>query len=122
MKQWKKYIIATMAFAMLVTSVAGAPIKEASEESVKPSNLEQSEMSEIPEYEGYTLKWHDEFEAPELNRKDWNVETHDPGWVNQEWQAYVDSTENIYVKDGKLVIKPITKRRRRKCSLHFWTY
>lgn len=58
-------------------------------------------------YEGYDLKWSDEFDGTELNREDWNVETHEPGWVNAELQEYVDSTENIYVKDGNLVIKPI---------------
>ena len=58
-------------------------------------------------YDGYELKWADEFNDSELNRADWNVELHNPGWVNAELQAYVDSTENIYIQDGKLVIKPI---------------
>ncbi|MCR4608605.1 MAG: carbohydrate binding domain-containing protein [Eubacterium sp.] len=58
-------------------------------------------------YAGYTLQWQDEFNGTALNRDDWNVETHDPGWVNSELQSYVDSTENIYVKDGSLVIKPV---------------
>ncbi|XCP84432.1 carbohydrate binding domain-containing protein [Roseburia hominis] len=58
-------------------------------------------------YEGYELKWQDEFNGTALNREDWNVELHDPGWVNAEWQEYVDSEENIYLKDGKLVLRPI---------------
>ena len=37
------------------------------------------------------------------------METHEPGWVNEELQAYVDNTDNIYVQDGNLVIKPIKK-------------
>ena len=69
----------------------------------KPENPEKKDLS----YEGYDLKWEDEFDGEELNREDWNVETHEPGWVNKEWQAYVDSKDNIYVKDGKLVIKPV---------------
>ena len=60
-------------------------------------------------YEGYDLKWEDEFEGTELNRKDWNVELHEPGWVNSEWQEYVDSKENIYVEDGVLHLVPIKK-------------
>ena len=75
------------------------------EKPEKPENPEKKDLS----YEGYTLKWKDEFDGEELNRNDWNVETHEPGWVNKEWQAYVDNTENIYVKDGKLVIKPVEK-------------
>lgn len=58
-------------------------------------------------YEGYNLKWEDQFEGETLNRDDWNVELHDPGWVNNELQSYVDSPENIYIKDGSLVLKPV---------------
>lgn len=58
-------------------------------------------------YEGYNLKWQDEFDGTALNRGDWNVELHAPGWVNAEWQEYVDSEENIYLKDGKLILKPV---------------
>ena len=58
-------------------------------------------------YEGYDLKWADQFEGETLNRADWNVELHDPGWVNNELQSYVDSPENIYIKDGSLVLKPV---------------
>ena len=54
--------------------------------------------------EGYSLLWNDEFNGTELNKDIWNVELHEPGWVNNELQAYVDSDENIQVKDGKLVI------------------
>lgn len=56
---------------------------------------------------GYHLVWADEFDGTELNRADWNVELHEPGWVNAELQKYVDSTDNISVKDGKLIITPI---------------
>ncbi len=57
--------------------------------------------------EGYTLKWEDTFDGDALDRASWNVELHDPGWVNEEWQAYVDSVENIFLEDGKLVIRPV---------------
>ena len=55
----------------------------------------------------YKLVWEDDFNGNELNHEDWNIELHDPGWVNQEWQEYVDSDENIYVKDGNLIIQAI---------------
>lgn len=58
-------------------------------------------------YEGYNLKWSDEFDGTALNKADWNVETHGAGWVNSELQEYVDSDQNISVKDGNLVITPI---------------
>ena len=44
-----------------------------------------------------------------MKRSDWNVELHEPGWVNNELQAYVDSDENIQVKDGNLLLKPVKK-------------
>ena len=58
-------------------------------------------------YDGYTEVWKDEFDGDSLNRDDWNVELHNPGWVNEELQAYVDSEENIYVKDGVLCLNPV---------------
>lgn len=72
----------------------------------KPEEKPGEEENQLT-YEGYHLKWQDEFEGDTLNREDWNVELHDPGWVNAEWQEYVDSEENIYLKDGKLVLKPV---------------
>lgn len=56
---------------------------------------------------GYKLEWEDDFNGTELDRDSWNVELHEPGWVNAELQEYVDSTDNIYVKDGNLVIQAI---------------
>ncbi|MDE6740011.1 MAG: carbohydrate binding domain-containing protein, partial [Lachnospiraceae bacterium] len=56
---------------------------------------------------GYKLEWEDDFNGTELDRNSWNVELHEPGWVNAEWQEYVDSDKNIYVKDGNLVIQAI---------------
>lgn len=53
----------------------------------------------------YKLVFKDDFDGNELNMKNWNYETHEPGWVNNELQEYTDSKDNIYVKDGKLVIK-----------------
>ena len=56
--------------------------------------------------DGYDLKWEENFDGTSLNRNDWNVELHEAGWVNQELQQYVDSTDNISVSDGKLHLKP----------------
>ncbi|MBQ2117355.1 MAG: carbohydrate binding domain-containing protein, partial [Lachnospiraceae bacterium] len=56
---------------------------------------------------GYKLMWEDNFGGKSLNSEDWNVELHEPGWVNNELQKYVDSKDNIYVKDGMLVIQAL---------------
>lgn len=68
-----------------------------------PSGMTEADLLK----QGYTLKWSDDFNGTALNREDWNVETHEPDWVNDELQAYVDSTDNIKVQDGNLVIQPI---------------
>ena len=57
--------------------------------------------------DGYSLVWSDEFDGEGLNTQDWNVEQHEPGWVNAELQRYTALDEgNIEVKDGNLVIRP----------------
>lgn len=76
--------------------------------SVSPSPVPSESPSPAPSEEpedGYSLVFEDDFNGTELNKDNWNYETHDPGWVNNELQEYTDSDENIYVKDGNLVIK-----------------
>lgn len=55
----------------------------------------------------YKLVWEDDFNGDSLNTNNWNYEYHEPGWVNEEWQEYVDAPENIYVKDGYLTIQAL---------------
>lgn len=85
------------------------PTPNPSEDPVGPAPDPEPVMSEASTLsrEGYTEVWKEEFDGTELNRDDWNVELHDPRWVNQELQAYVDSSDNIKVKDGKLYLIPI---------------
>lgn len=66
-----------------------------------------SEEEDMVVPEGYKLVWNDEFDAAELSTEDWNLETHSPGWVNHELQAYVASDEYVFVEDGNLVIRPV---------------
>ena len=40
-----------------------------------------------------------------MNCEFWNYETHETRWVNNELQEYVESKENVYVKNGNLVIQ-----------------
>lgn len=66
-------------------------------------------MEERLSYEGYTLVFQDDFDSPELNRADWTVELHEPGWVNAEWQRYVDDQETIQLREGKLYLRPVKR-------------
>ncbi len=57
--------------------------------------------------DSYRLVWSEEFDGDTLNTDDWNVEQHEPGWVNAELQRYTALDEgNIEVSDGTLKIKP----------------
>lgn len=58
-------------------------------------------------YEDFNLMWEEQFDGTTLDLNDWNIETHAPGWVNNELQEYTDSSDNIYLEDGNLVLKPI---------------
>jgi len=84
------------------------------------TNAEEKEMDsalagrDLLDYAGYTLVWEDNFDAEKLDETAWNYELHDPGWVNNELQAYIQSDETVYIKDGKLVIKPIEKEENGK--------
>ncbi len=93
------------------TEEAGKPANagqgaSSSGSSSNSSNREDDkESSELQD--AYKLVWEDNFNGTELNMQDWNYEYHEPGWVNNELQEYVDSEENIYLEDGKLVIQAI---------------
>ncbi len=80
---------------------------EKTEDIVESIDANVEEAMELKIDPAYQLVWEDTFDGTELNRDDWNVELHDPGWVNAEWQEYVDCEDNIYVKDGNLIIQPI---------------
>lgn len=113
MKKGKKIISAFLAAGMLVAAMSGCG-KEANRdnnddktEGIAVQQKNQTEQSEVPEYDGYTLLWNDEFNGDSMNMDIWNYEPHDPGWVNSELQEYTTSTDNVFVRDGRLVIKAI---------------
>jgi len=54
---------------------------------------------------GYTLTWQEEFDGTSLNTGDWNYETGDHGWGNNELQNYQAGINNTILNNGKLVIE-----------------
>ncbi|WP_339170569.1 family 16 glycosylhydrolase [Paenibacillus sp. FSL H7-0943] len=68
-----------------------------------------------PAIEGMNLIWQDEFNGTALDTSKWSHEqgyyiTDDPnswGWGNAELQHYTDSTQNVFVQDGKLNIRAL---------------
>ena len=93
-------------------AIAGITVACGKKEKEKDTTDTTGENNSIsttttPELEGYNLLWSDEFDGPELNMEKWNYEKHEPGWTNAELQEYTDSTDNMYIEDGNLVIRAI---------------
>jgi len=82
---------------------------EAESEMEEVVNFEdtQTAQEDVPQYDGYTLLFNDEFNGTELNLDIWDFEPHKPGWVNAELQEYTKSTDNVFIRNGKVVIKAI---------------
>ena len=97
----KRVLSAMLVAAMAMTAIPSQTFAEGA--------LDAAQQTGKLSYDGYKQVWGDEFDGDSLNRDDWNVEIHEKGWVNNELQEYVDSAENIQVKDGKLVINPVKK-------------
>ena len=72
---------------------------------------EVTEVVEVPEIDGYELLWHDEFSGKKMDETIWSYDPHEPGWTNNELQEYTKSTKNVFVKDGKMVLKAIKTKR-----------
>ena len=82
---------------------------------------------------GWVMAWHDEFDGPEVDRKNWTFDLGGGGWGNQEWEAYTDRPENVRLEDGMLVIearkeeelvggREYSSARIKTQGLHAWQY
>ena len=96
-----------LAFSMVLTACGSANTEEAPSESKENVAEVVEEDTSAIQLDGYNLLWHDEFEGDTLNENIWTREVREVGWTNNELQAYVDSTDNVFVKDGNLVLKAI---------------
>ena len=86
---------------------AATEATEAAQEETTAETTEAAADEDVPEISGYDLLWHDEFNGDALDESIWNYEPHEPGWTNEELQEYTTSTDNVFVRDGNLVIKAI---------------
>lgn len=59
----------------------------------------------IPTLEGWTLRWHDEFDGDQIDRANWTYDIGGHGWGNGEMQYYTDRPVNARVENGNLVIE-----------------
>ena len=116
-----KRILSISAAAVMLASVlsgcSNAGNSSSSTESTTTSTNESTSSTESTssapeekpsiEIAGYNLLWNDEFDGDKLNEEIWTRELREPGWTNNELQEYTASDDNIFVRDGKLVLKAI---------------
>lgn len=120
----KKFRILAVVSALALLSRCGSKSETSSESSSAPESAAETTQeetteaateaeadSDIPEIEGYNLLWNDEFNGDALDETIWNYEPHEPGWTNEELQEYTTSTDNVFVRDGNLVIKAIKSEK-----------
>ena len=100
-----RIISSILAASMLLSLSACAKKKEESKET--PAETPAQTEAAVPEHEGYSLLWNDEFDGDKMDESKWNYEPHEPGWTNNELQEYTTSTDNVFVRDGHLVLKAI---------------
>jgi beta-glucanase (GH16 family) len=87
-------------------------------------------MSEKPK-DRFKLVWSDEFNrngAPDSTNWVYDIGTGSNGWGNNEIQFYTHDSENVYVKDGRLIIRALkkdgkwTSARLKSQGKRNWTY
>lgn len=107
-----KKITSLICALSMTAGFAGCAEKKTEETEIQNTTEAVTTAEETTEAEdislaGYNLLWNDEFNGSEMDETIWNYEPHEPGWTNNELQEYTTSTDNVFVKDGKLVIKAI---------------
>ena len=100
-----KRIVSSILAISMVISLAACDAKPT--ETAAPAEPDEPAATGTPALEGYNLLWSDEFDGTALDESKWNRETREPGWTNNELQEYTSSDENIFVRDGSLVLKAI---------------
>ncbi len=93
------------------SSTAATEPTETTAVETTETTTEEEKTDEVPEIDGYTLLWNDEFDGEVLDESIWTREVREPGWTNQELQEYTTSTDNVFVRDGKLVLKAIKSEK-----------
>ena len=108
----KMRVPATLAALTLLTGCGSTAVPDtAADSSVTEPADTTAAPTEAPALDGYNLLWHDEFDGSALDETIWNYEPHEPGWTNEELQEYTTSTDNVFLRDGNLVIKSIKKEK-----------
>ena len=97
----EKHTLVIMSAITVMIMAACSPSVTA--EISSSSSSQNSEQSWDPQ-NGSTLIWSDEFDST-INTTRWNYDMGALGFGNNEHQNYTNIPENIFISDGKLVIR-----------------
>jgi beta-glucanase (GH16 family) len=115
MKKLQKVMATICVFVVAGSSIAGCEKTPEATNAVTKTVATESQLQnqtvqdQVPELPGYELLWSDEFNGTEIDMTTWNYEPHEPGWTNNELQEYTESEENVFIRDGALVLKAIAE-------------
>ncbi len=98
-----KVVLSGILCASLLASCGTSATPQSSLTSTESS----VQKTETPAIDGYNILWSDEFDGDTLDETIWNREVREPGWTNNELQEYTASDDNIFVRDGHLVLKAV---------------
>ena len=98
----------TAASLLLACSMTGCT-ETKSTPTPAPTPPPTAEVNADPRnYADYTeLVWSDEFAGSSLDGTKWGYDQGGGGWGNNELETYTNSTNNVYLNSGSLVIKAI---------------
>lgn len=102
----------SLACVMALAALSGCGDKKEQKETTTEATtqaplVDQVAQEDVPQLDGYKLLWNDEFNGTKMDESVWSYDPHEPGWTNEELQEYTTSTDNVFVRDGKLVLKAI---------------
>ncbi|HBI86066.1 MAG TPA: laminarinase [Ruminococcus sp.] len=97
----------TTAAPQAETTAASETTTAPAETTAAPSDT----AADVPEIAGYNLLWHDEFDGDKLDEAIWNKELREPGWTNEELQEYTAADDNIFLRDGSLILKAVKSEK-----------
>ena len=107
MMKFKKAMAIALSATMCAALLSGCTKSGGGEVLTPPEPVSEEEVVEVPELDGYTLLWHDEFSGAAMDDTIWSYDPHEPGWTNEELQEYTESTDNVFTRDGMMVLKAI---------------
>ncbi len=110
-KKLIRLILAFVTIGTLISGCAGSGEENSSASGLLAAVSNNNVCDNTPELEGYTILWSDEFDGTTLDESKWTREQRSPGWTNGELQEYTSSDDNIFLRDGCLVLRAIEEER-----------